>query len=445
MLPLDHPRLGPKVTLKLITPSSLSPPQLSSASSDVPDIMPLPIPIPKITGDINTVDLNSKLPDFLCPSHMELDDPPAPIHAFTLPGTTEGSTPRIPLLSYVNGPFRVWRQLSTGGFARAMGAEDIASGRLLCLKVFSKDRLKHNKTEEGLLNELKVYKRLASSREYCPATTFLMELEMSFQTKKKICFVMDLMTNDLLHYMENQSAYCVQNARRWSAQLALGINALHNMGIIHRDIKAENVLIDMRQNVRIADFGLSYIDEEPKLLTSWQDYASDVKGTIYCMAPEILRNKKNPDSMRYGTPVDWWAFGCVLYELISPDHQELFDSEDAIMEYVSWHSKHRGTFDLFPAFHQLDSLMADLVVGLLNPLAILRYGFHRVTNHRYFSNSDGTSEFHGACSRALQREKQPQMLPKLWDEQTQSAEIWCAPPFGRSTHTSNVDWRKPRP
>ncbi|KAG1858172.1 kinase-like domain-containing protein [Suillus subluteus] len=227
-----------------------------------------------------------------------------------------------------------------------------------------------------------------------------MELEMSFQTKKRICFVMDLMTNDLLHYMEHQSAYCVQNARRWSAQLALGINALHNMGIIHRDIKAENVLIDIQQNVRIADFGLSYIDGEPKPLHSWRDYTSDVKGTTNCMAPEILRNIKNPDSMRYGPPVDWWSFGCVLYELISPGHQAgLFDSEDAIMKYVSWRSKHYGPCDLFPAFHQLDSLVADLVAGLFNPLAILRYGFQQVTNHRYFSNDDGTSEFHDACSR----------------------------------------------
>ncbi|KAG2148417.1 kinase-like domain-containing protein [Suillus cothurnatus] len=222
-----------------------------------------------------------------------------------------------------------------------------------------------------------------------------MELEMSFQTKEKICFVMDLMTNDLLHYMHNQSAYCFQNARRWSAQLALGINALHYMGIIHRDIKAENVLIDIRQNVRIADFGLSYINEEPKCLDPWEDYTSDVKGTVHCMAPEILRNKKNPDPMKYGIPVDWWAFGCVLYELISPDHEELFDSEDAIMEYLSWRSEHYGTFDLFPAFHQLNSLMADLVVGLLNPITISRYGFKQVKNHQYFLNDDGTSEFRG--------------------------------------------------
>lgn len=246
--------------------------------------------------------------------------------------------------------------------------------------------------------------------------------------------------------MDHQSEYCLQNARRWSAQLALGINALHTMGIIHRDIKSENILIDIQENVRIADFGLSYIDKEPKPLNPWQDYTSDIKGTIYFMAPEILRNTKNPDSVKYGTPVDWWAFGCVLYELLSPpDHKELFSSEDAIMEYVDWHSKNSGKFGLFPSFHRLDPIAADLVVGLLNPLIILRYGFQQVTNHRYFSNGDGTSEFHGACSRAVQREEQPDMLPSLWDEETRTVKIWCALPSGRPTHMSNVDWKKPRP
>ncbi|KAG1771997.1 hypothetical protein EV702DRAFT_1281512 [Suillus placidus] len=163
-----------------------------------------------------------------------------------------------------------------------------------------------------------------------------------------------------------------------------------------------------------------------------------VLGVVAALTGEIVYSRilgdsvifVNTESMKYGTPVDWWAFGCVLYELMSPPYhkagvasclaaillissrQELFDSADAIMEYVSWHSKHYGTFDLFPAFHQLDPPMADLLVG--------------VTTHQYFSNEDGTSELNGACSRALQRKKQPHMLPKLWDEQIQPAKIWCA-------------------
>ncbi|KAG1719305.1 kinase-like domain-containing protein [Suillus lakei] len=314
-----------------------------------------------------------------------------------------------------------------------MGAEDLPSGRLLCLKVFRKNRLKRIGTGEGLLNELEVYKRLTSSRECCPATIFLMELELSFQTKHNICFVMDLMANDLLHYMDKQSAYCSENARRWTAQLALGINALHSMGIIHRDIKAENILIDIRENVRIADFGLSYMDEEPKRLNPMWDYTSDVKGTIYCMAPEVLRNEKNTGSYKIRD-----ARGLVGL-------RELFNSDDSIMEYVSWHSKHCGTDELFPPFHLLDPLIADLVLGLLNPLSVLRYGFQQVTSHHYFSNEDGSSEFHDACARALQRTEQPQMMPNLWDEQTRAANIWYPQASWRPTNIPNVDWKKPRP
>ncbi|KAG1768797.1 kinase-like domain-containing protein [Suillus occidentalis] len=220
-----------------------------------------------------------------------------------------------------------------------------------------------------------------------------MELEMSFQTAKYVCFAMDLMTNDLAYYIDNEYEYCLENARRWSAQVALGINALHAMGIIHRDIKSENILIDIQENVRIADFGLSHIDKEPKPLHAWRGYSSEVKGTIDFMAPEILRNVKEPLSVKYGAPVDWWAFGCVIYEL------ELFVSEDDITKYVAWHSKNHGKFGVFPSFQRLDPIAGDLVAKLLNPLVELRFGFQQVTNHRYFSNGDGTSEFHGACSR----------------------------------------------
>jgi hypothetical protein len=183
MLSNDRLRLDPKVTLKLITRPSPSTPDSSSALPGAPDVVPrlIPIPISKISMDIDTADLTSNLPTPLHSSHFE----PVPIHAVSPQGTTEVSTPKN-----VNGPFRIFRHLSSGGFAKAMGAQDKASGRFLCLKVFSKDRLQQNRTEEGLLNELEVYKRLASSKECCPAKMFLMELEMSFQTKKDVCFAM---------------------------------------------------------------------------------------------------------------------------------------------------------------------------------------------------------------------------------------------------------------
>ncbi|KAG1763374.1 kinase-like domain-containing protein [Suillus occidentalis] len=294
--------------------------------------------------------------------------PSTPVSASAMPGAPDV----VPAPKEVNGSFRMWRQLSSGGFARAMGVGDIPSSRLLCLKVFKKTQLN----------------KMARKR-----------------TKKYVCFAMDLMLCDLSYCMKNESGYCRENARRWSAQLALGINALHNMGIIHRDIKPENILHEAKP-----DFGLSSMKNEPKRPDN---------GTINFMAPEIPRNLDKPYFQKYGAPVDWWVLGCVLYELLSPpmhkarissylvvvlsisSRQALFGSVDDLMAYVAWNSKNYGKPGLYPAFLQLGPIAADLLVDILTT---------------YFSNGDGKSEFRGAYSRVVQREEQSDMLSSLRDD-----------------------------
>jgi serum/glucocorticoid-regulated kinase 2 len=85
----------------------------------------------------------------------------------------------------------------------------------------------------------------------------------------------------------------------------LAIEYLHKHNIIYRDLKPENVLIDSKGYIRIADFGLS----KAKILTN-QD-AFSVCGTPEYLAPEILHREG------HGKPVDWWTFGCILFELLS--------------------------------------------------------------------------------------------------------------------------------
>lgn len=404
------------------------------ADSYVPRTAPLHIALPPeksqsgTSENTNTANLSSGLQ---YPSDCELTN-----HSL--------APPQVSIPS-VRSPFRKLCVLQKGGFATAWAAEDTSSGRLVCLKVFRNKNLKHNQTEEGLLTELEVYKHIASAQETCPAgKMFLMELEMSFQTRRDICFAMELMANDLLYYITRESAYCHANARRWSAQIALGINALHCMGIIHRDIKTENILIDIRENVRIADFGLCYLHK--KSLNRWWHYSSDVTGTIQCMAPEMLHNKRNPRPVKYGITIDWWSFGCVLYELISPLHQPLFATEKAILDYVSWNCKLSNTDKLFPAFKGLDPSVAGLVAGLLRPLALVRYGFEDLMMHPWFENN-GVSEFHDAPSRALRRAEWPHMRPNLPKGQNEQAIILTHPSAWprnrRFKRLPNVDWTNP--
>jgi serine/threonine protein kinase len=162
---------------------------------------------------------------------------------------------------------------------------------------------------------------------------------------------------------------------------ALGINALHEIGIIHRDIKAENILIDVRENVRIADFGLSYIATDARPLDRQGTYSTSVVGTPYCMAPEILYNLSNPGCMTYGPPVDWWGLGCVVYQLFSHNHkarfassfaaillipsfQALFPTQHHTLCYAVWCTSRGRTYKQFPAFQDFPEILADLVSGV---------------------------------------------------------------------------------
>ncbi|KAG1732269.1 kinase-like domain-containing protein [Suillus occidentalis] len=322
-----------------------------------------------------------------------------------------------------------------------MVAQDLASNRLLCLKVFRKDRLKDMITEDVILDELDVYKRLASSMP-CPASNFLMGLEFSFQTKYEICFAMDLMTGDLFKYMMRRPSFCFKNACRWTAQIALGINALHQIGIIHRDIKPENILIDVRENVRIADYGLCYIDKYRWPLDRQRAYTASAVGTTCCMAPEVLRNIINLGSKEYGTPVDWWSLGCVVYQLVSKNHRALFYKKDDILDYASWCSSGDRISRQHPIFEDFPPVIAELLSGLLNPNLFTRYGFPEVVQHRSFMRSCGKSEFSDAHSRAREREALPILLPDLQHDQ-KTAEVWhCLAPWERP-RVPNVDWVKP--
>ncbi|KAG2747804.1 kinase-like protein [Suillus brevipes Sb2] len=367
--------------------------------------------------------------------------------------THTSEAPRIPLASFPYGPFRVLRTLGEGGYGKAVAVEDIPSNRLMCIKVFQKDDLKHKSTGESILKELGAYKRLASAMP-CPATQFLMGLELSFQTKLEICFAMDLMANDLCHLMISRSSYCFQHAFRWTVQIALGINALHEIGIIHRDIKAENILIDVRENVRIADFGLSYMAVDARPLNRQGTYSTNVVGTPYCMAPEIVYNISKPGSTTYGPPVDWWALGCIIFQLMSHKHkarfassfaailliqffQALFETERHTLLYAAWCRVPNRTHKEFPIFKGFPPNLGDLISGLMDPRPSSRYGFREVSEHEILK-----WEFVDAYSRALERSEVPESLPDLRCGQ-KTARVWQRLAPWEHPRVPNVDWFKP--
>lgn len=87
------------------------------------------------------------------------------------------------------------------------------------------------------------------------------------------------------------------------SQTCLALKYIHDLKILHRDIKASNIFLNVNNRLKLGDFGVS------KTLKGTLDAATSVVGTPYYMSPEVYQNKP------YTLKSDIWALGCFLYEL----------------------------------------------------------------------------------------------------------------------------------
>jgi len=101
----------------------------------------------------------------------------------------------------------------------------------------------------------------------------------------------------------------IERARYYTAELVDALAHLHSRGVVYRDLKPENVMMDMDGHVKLVDFGLS-----KQGITNPISGASSYCGTPEYLAPEVMQEQ----AMRsYGTAIDWWSLGALLYEMLT--------------------------------------------------------------------------------------------------------------------------------
>jgi len=126
-------------------------------------------------------------------------------------------------------------------------------------------------------------------------------LEYSFQTPEKIFFAMKFMKGgELFQHLKLARRFKEHRAKFYAACIVLGMGYLHDKDIAYRDLKPENVLMDIHGYVRLADFGMAKTVKK-------DEGEHSLCGTPEYLAPEVLL------STGHGKPSDWWALGILMY------------------------------------------------------------------------------------------------------------------------------------
>lgn len=133
---------------------------------------------------------------------------------------------------------------------------------------------------------------------------FIVSLSFAFQSSTKFYLGLEFVPGgELFRYLKQKKALSIDEARLYIAEIGLALEYLHSIGVIYRDLKPENVLLDCNGHIKLTDFGLA------KEMIN-QSTTSTFCGTQEYMAPEMVLHED------YSYSVDWWALGILTYELL---------------------------------------------------------------------------------------------------------------------------------
>eukprot|EP00002_Diphylleia_rotans_P033572 TRINITY_DN7154_c0_g1_i1.p1 TRINITY_DN7154_c0_g1~~TRINITY_DN7154_c0_g1_i1.p1 ORF type:complete len:803 (-),score=141.05 TRINITY_DN7154_c0_g1_i1:671-3079(-) len=196
------------------------------------------------------------------------------------------------------GDYEIGPLLGYGSFTKVKLGRNLKSKTLVAAKIYKKKHI-----DDDINHQLEQECRVLQDFSHPNIVHFIDRIE----NKRYIYFILDFIDGgDLLDFLQkNAPRGCkVELARYLFQQIVYAVKYCHSKGVVHRDLKLDNVLITSDMRVKLADFGLSEAYQEGTML-------SNFCGSLNYAAPEILRGEPY-----HGRPADVWALGVILYALL---------------------------------------------------------------------------------------------------------------------------------